>query len=63
VSQLSRCTEVFVVRVWAEYRGRIPPIWRGEIEHTRSKRVAHFNNIDEMIGFIKQCTEYKPIQE
>jgi len=63
VSQLSRCTEIFVVRIWAEYLEQVPPIWQGEIEHVRSRQVVRFKSVDEMIGFMERCATEKPIQE
>jgi hypothetical protein len=63
VGQLSRCTEIFIVRVWAEYLEQVPPIWQGEIEHVSSKQAVYFGNINEMIDFIKHCTTDKCVQQ
>ena len=63
MSQLSRCTEIFIVRIWAEYLEQVPPIWQGEIEHVKSRQVVHFKSINEMIGFMKRCATDKSIQK
>jgi hypothetical protein len=48
-----RRTEIFVVRLWAEYLEQSPPAWRGEIEHVGSKEVMHFRSLKEMIDWIR----------
>jgi hypothetical protein len=50
---LSRHTETFVVRLWAEYLEQTPPTWRGEIEHVGSGRVMRFGGVDKMLECIE----------
>lgn len=52
---LSRCTETFIVRLWAEYLAQSPPAWRGEIEHVGSKEVIHFGDLEEVSEQIRHC--------
>ena len=54
---VSRRTETFIVRLWAEYLEQTPPAWRGEIEHVGSKEVMHFGNLDEMSRWIQKRVE------
>jgi hypothetical protein len=46
---LHRCTEIFIVRLWAEYLDQSPPAWRGEIEHVKKKQVIRFQTKEEMV--------------
>ena len=52
---LSRHTETFVVRLWAEYLEQTPPAWRGEIEHVGQGEVMHFRNLEELNDWIRRC--------
>jgi hypothetical protein len=58
---LNRRTEIFVIRLWAEYLGQNPPAWRGEIEHVKEKQVICFQNEEEMVekmqGLINQTNQ------
>ena len=51
--RLSRRTETFIVRLWAEYLEQTPPSWRGEIKRVGSGEVKRFGNVDEMLEFIE----------
>ena len=55
MSELSRRTETFIVRIWAEYLEQMPPTWRGEIEHIGSKEVTHFGSLKEISDIIQHC--------
>jgi len=66
---LLRRTVTFVVRLWAEYLGQTPPVWRGEIERVGSsdwsdevERVSSvrrwtFGDLDELVDFMRRQTE------
>jgi hypothetical protein len=54
-STLSRRTETFVVRLWAEYLEQTPPIWRGEIQHVGSGQVLRFGSLREMNDWLQRC--------
>jgi len=53
---LSRRTETFIVRLWAEYLEQAPPAWRGEIEHVGSKDVMRFGEVGKMLEIIEGLT-------
>lgn len=55
--RLSRRTETFIVRLWAEYLEQTPPSWRGEVEHVGGKGVTHFRDLREMSRWIQRCVE------
>lgn len=55
--RLSRRTETFIVRLWAEYLEQTPLEWRGEIEHVGGKGVMHFADLGEMNHWIQHCVE------
>jgi hypothetical protein len=57
MSEPSRHTETFIVRIWGEYLGQTPPIWRGQIEHVGDKEVAYFGNLGEMNEWIEHRVE------
>jgi hypothetical protein len=57
MSELSRRTETFIVRIWVEYLGQTPPIWRGQIEHVGDKKIAYFGNLREMNEWIEYRVE------
>lgn len=52
--QLPRHTEIFVLRLWAEYLERCPPAWRGEIEHVGRGEVMCFGSLSEMNDWIRR---------
>jgi hypothetical protein len=52
-TDLSRRTETFIVRLWAEYLGQAPPCWRGEIEHVGRREVMRFGSLGEMNDWIR----------
>jgi hypothetical protein len=54
-TRLSRHTETFIVRLWAEYLEQAPPAWRGEIEHVGRGELMRFGNLHEMSQFIQRC--------
>jgi len=45
---LKRKTMTFVVRIWAEYLQRDPPVYRGELEHVESRQKSYFQSADEL---------------
>jgi hypothetical protein len=51
---LSRHTETFIVRFWAEYLEQSPPAWRGEIEHVGRGEVIRCGSLCDMSDRI-QC--------
>jgi hypothetical protein len=55
VSELSRRTETFIVRIWAEYLEQTPAAWRGEIVHIGSGEVRRFGDLDEMDEYVQRC--------
>jgi hypothetical protein len=62
---LSRRTETFIVRLWAEYLVQRPPAWRGEIEHVGRGEVVRFGSLGEMSHFIQRCArpQHHPEEE
>jgi hypothetical protein len=50
-----RRTEIFVVRLWAEYLEQSPLAWRGEIEHVGNREVMHFGSLAEVGEQIRRC--------
>jgi hypothetical protein len=52
-TRLSRHTETFIVRLWAEYLEQSPPAWRGEIEHVGRGEVMRFGSLCEMNDWIR----------
>ena len=57
LSELSRRTETFIVRIWVEYLGQTPPIWRGQIEHVGNKETAYFGDLRKINEWIEYRVE------
>ena len=67
--RLLRRTVTFVVRLWAEYLGQTPPVWRGEIERVGSSDWSDevecvssvqrwiFGDLGELVNFMRRQTE------
>ena len=51
---LDRRTEIFVVRLWAEYLEQENSTWRGEIEHMGSRRHLRFASVERMVQWMEQ---------
>ena len=62
---LRRCTETFIVRLWAEYLEQTPPSWRGEIQYVESGEVMRFGTLGEVSDCIRRCVlaQHKPNEE
>jgi hypothetical protein len=57
MSEPSRRTETFIVRIWVEYLEQTPPIWRGQVEHVGDKEIAYFGDLREMSKWIEHRVE------
>lgn len=53
-ARLSRHTETFIVRLWAEYLEQSPTTWRGEIEHVGKGEVMRFGSLCQMNDWIQR---------
>ena len=53
--RLSRRTETFIVRLWAEYLVQTPPMWRGEIQRVGGGEVMRFVDLDQLSECIRLC--------
>jgi hypothetical protein len=50
-----RIDHVFMVRLWSETAtGRLPPDWRGVVEHAASGQKLYFTSLDDLIAFLTE---------
>ena len=48
----ARHTRTFILRIWREYLDETPPIWRGEVEDTRTQETARFSSLEQMNAIV-----------
>lgn len=56
-SPLTRRTVTYIVRVWTEYLGETPPVWRGEVALVNGEEVHYFRDLEEMTAWIRRYAE------
>ena len=58
-----RRTITFVVRLWVEYLDQTTPSWRGEVERLDSGELAHFQQLPQILAFIRHSISPTSVPE